>query len=183
MKGSTFLHHSDVCVYLRFFLITAVILLFMVPVPAAAGKDEGCKLNGSWIGYTDSGAWWMASPTGQNAANGINVLDVPGFDFTLEGAFPDVVNSSKLRGVWERTGGNTFAYTVIGFTVDGNGDAQYISKLTGTETILEGCDVMFLEHTTLQIYAPDADPFSDDPILDPMYFEDHYGFRMHVDLP
>lgn len=182
MKCSTYFNRSDACGFLRFFIISAVILMFMAPVPAAAGNDEGCKLNGSWIGYSGTGAWWMASPTGQNARHGINVLDVPGFDFTMGGAFP-VVNSSQLRGVWERTGGNTFAYTVIGFAVDSNGDAQYISKLSGTETIMEGCDVMFLEHTTLQIYAPDADPFSDDPILDPMYFPDHYGFRMHVDLP
>jgi hypothetical protein len=182
MKDSTFSDRGDLCHCMRFFIIFAVILLFAAPVPAAAGKDEGCKLNGSWIGYNDSGAWWMASPTGQNANNGINVLDVPGFDFTLGGAFP-VVNSSQLRGVWERTGGDTFAYTVIGFAVDGNGDAQYVSKLSGTETIMEGCDVMFLEHTTLQIYAPNADPFTDEPILDPMYFPDHYGFRMHVDLP
>jgi len=182
MKRSTFSNRSNVCGCLRLFISVAVILLFMAPISAAAGNDEGCKLNGSWIGYSDSGAWWMASPTGQNASHGVTVIDVPGFDFTLGGAFP-VVNSSQLRGVWERTGGNTFAYTVVGFAVDGNGDAQYVSKLTGTETIMEGCDVMFLEHTTLQIYAPDADPFSDEPILDPMYFPDHYGLRMHVDLP
>lgn len=182
MKRLTFSDRACVCGGMRFFIIVAVILLFLAPFPAVAGSEKGCKLNGSWIGYSDSGAWWMASPTGQNAKHGINVLDVPGFDFTLGGAFP-VVNSSHLRGVWERTGGNTFAYTVIGFAVDSNGDALYISKLTGTETILEGCDVMFLEHTTLQIYAPDADPFSDDPMLEPMYFPDHYGFRMQVDLP
>jgi hypothetical protein len=182
MKRSTFSDRCNVCDGLQFLGIFAVILLFLAPVPVAAGKEDGCKLNGSWIGYSDTGAWWMASPTGQNANHGINVLDVPGFDFTLEGAFP-AVNSSKLRGVWERTGGNTFAYTVIGFVVDINGDALYISKLSGTETIMEGCDVMFLEQTTLQIYAPDADPFSDDPILEPMHFPDHYGFRMHVDLP
>ncbi|NND57228.1 MAG: hypothetical protein HKN57_08240 [Xanthomonadales bacterium] len=182
MKRSIYSNRSDVCGFLRFFIFVAVILLLIAPVPVAADNGHGCKLNGSWIGYSDSGAWWMASPTGQNASHGINVLDVPGFDFTLEGAFP-AVNSSQLRGVWERTGGNTFAYTVIGFAVDSNGDALYISKLSGTETILEGCDVMFLENTTLQIYAPNADPFSDDPILDPMDFPNHYGFRMHVDLP
>ena len=182
MNRSTYYHRDNVLSSLKFFIVVAVMLLLMTPVPAAAGIEQSCKLNGSWIGYSDTGAWWMASPTGQSSKNGTTVLDVPGFDFTLGGAFP-VVKSSQLRGVWVRTGGNRFAYTVIGFAVDSNGDAQYVSKLTGTETIMDGCDVMFLEHTTLQIYAPDSDPFTDAPILDPMYFPDHYGFRMHVDLP
>lgn len=182
MKHSSYANCCNFPGFPQLFISVAVVLLLMAPIPATAGNGQGCKLNGSWIGFNETGAWWMASPTGQNASHGITVLDVPGFDFTLEGAFP-VENSSQLRGVWERTGGNTFAYTVIGFAVDSNGEALYISKLTGTETILQGCDVMFLEHTTLQIYAPDADPFSDDPILEPKYFPDHYGFRMHVDLP
>jgi hypothetical protein len=182
MRRSTFFDCDDISGRLRFFTLFTLILLFMAPAQVTAGNKGGCKLNGSWIGYNDSGAWWMASPTGYNAREGTTVLDVPGFDFTLEGAFP-VVNSSQLRGVWKRTGGNTFAYTVIGFGVNSDGEALYISKLTGTETIMENCDVMFLEQTTLQIYAPEADPFSDDPILDPIEFPDHYGFRMHVDLP
>jgi hypothetical protein len=97
--------------------------------------------------------------------------------------FPDAVQSSKLRGVWERTGPNSYAYTLVGFTLDANGGTQYISKLTGTETLSEDCNTMLLQNTYLQIYLPDADPFSDTPIIGPLYFPDHNGYRMKIDLP
>lgn len=189
------------------FLLSALVLMFAAP--ALAGNGYGpkgpngpgdpdvpklhCKILGSWIGYytiepdPTGDAWWVSTVTGQNANNGVAILDIPGFDATLavDGVptFPDVVQGTKLRGVWERTGSNTFAYTLIGFAVDAAGGTQYISKLTGTHTLSEDCNTMLLQDTYFQVYLPDADPFSDDPIIGPMYYPDHNAYRMMVDLP
>jgi len=155
------------------------------------GPHNGCKLYGSWLGYSAStgDAWWMSTVSGQNASAGTVVLEVPGFDITLpvgeppEPTFPGAIESTDLRGTWKRIDGNTFAYTVLGIVVDENGTTQYISKLTGTETLIDGCNTMFLENTALQIFLPQADPFEDTALIGPIPFPDHYGFRMKVDLP
>jgi len=155
------------------------------------GPRHGCQLYGSWLGYSAAtgDAWWMSTVSGQNAAGGTVVLEVPGFDITLPTGdspvqtFPDAVKSTDLRGTWKRIDSNSFAYTVLGIVVDENGVTQYISKLTGTETLLDECNTMFLENTALQIYLPQADPFTDEAFIGPIPFPDHYGFRMKVDLP
>lgn len=155
------------------------------------GPHEGCKLHGSWLGYSTStgDAWWMSTAGGQSAAAGTVVLEVPGFDMTLivgdppAPVFPFAFKATDLRGTWERIDANKFAYTVLGIVVDENGTTQYISKLTGSETLIDDCNTMFLENTALQIYAPQADPFADLPLIGPIPFPDHYGFRMKVDLP
>jgi hypothetical protein len=184
-------------------LLSALVMVLTAPAFASNGfKSKGhefygpkchCKVLGSWMGYytidpfPTGDAWWVSTITGQNAEHGISILDIPGFDptITVDGVptFPDAVKSSALRGVWERTGPYSYAYTLVGFTLDSNGGTQYISKLTGTETLSEDCNTMLLQNTYLQIYLPDADPFSDTPIIGPLYFPDHNGYRMKIDLP
>lgn len=172
-------------------LLSSLILILAVPALASEGPKDGCKLLGSWLGYSTAtgDAWWMSTISGQNASAGTVVLEVPGFDVTFPVGdppiqiFPNAVKMTDLKGTWERTGGNTFAYTVLGIVVDENGVTQYIAKLSGTETVFEGCDTMFLEHTTLQLFLPAANPFADDPLIGPVPFPDHYGYRMKVDLP
>ena len=179
--------------------IAALILMLSVPALASGGLKnqasegpfEGCKLLGSWLGYSTStgDAWWMSTASGQNAAGGTLVLEVPGFDVTLPAGsppvptFPNAIAGTDLRGTWVRTGSNSFAYTVLGIAVDEYGATQYISKLTGTETLIDECNTMFLENTALQIFLPMMDPFTDSPIIGPIPFPDHYGYRMKVDLP
>ncbi len=148
-------------------------------------------MHGSWIGYSTAtgDAWWLSTASGQSAAAGTVVLEVPGFDVTLPAGnpstatFPNAIKGTDLRGTWERIDGNTFTYTVLGMTVSESGATQYISKLSGTETLMDECNTMFLENTELQIYLPQADPFVDTPLIGPIAFPDHYGFRMKVDLP
>jgi hypothetical protein len=159
--------------------------------PGPNQEVEGCKLHGSWFGYepTIGDAYWMSTASGQSASAGTLVLEVPGFDITLTAGdpptatFPDALKITDLRGTWERIDGNTFAFTVLGIVVDESGVTQYIAKLTGTDTLSDECNTMFIENTKLQIYLPQADPFADAPLIGPMPYPDHYGFRMKVDLP
>jgi len=153
------------------------------------GPKDGCKLIGSWYGMSSQylTIYWLSTMSGQSSAQGGVALEVPGFDVTLTmgdvTAFPDAVDMTTIRGVWERTSGNTFEYTGLSIASDADGIPQYIGKLTGTETLSEDCNTMFLEQTYLQVFAPDADPFEDDPLFAPVPFPDHYGYRMETDLP
>lgn len=168
--------------------ITALSMILVAPMANANGAKEGCKPLGSWMGYTTEGsAWWVSTISGQNASEGVAILDVPGFDPTLPvddvPTFPTVTDITLLRGVWERTGGNTFSYTMTAIALDDDGNAVYISKLTGRETLSEDCNTMYLEDNYLQIFLPAADPFSDDPIIGPIFYPNHHAYRMMVDLP
>ena len=170
-------------------LAGSLALTWAAPV-LADGQAQDCKLIGSWIGYSgyDGTAWWMSTASGQNADHGTSVLQVPGFDPRLEiapdvYAFPDAVASGFLQGVWKKTDGRNYAYSLLAIATNADGETLWLGKLAGTQTLLEGCDVMLLEQNTLSIFAPDADPFGDEPLFDPIPFPDHYGYRMHVDLP
>jgi hypothetical protein len=116
-------------------------------------------------------------------------MEAPEFGVTIlagdppTAIFPDAVKITDFRGTWERIDGNTFAYTVLGIAVDENGATQYIAKLTGTETLSDECNTMFVANTKIQIYLPQADPFADAPLIGPIPVPDHYAFRMKVDLP
>jgi hypothetical protein len=186
------------CRTLEVFKFTALLSLALIMLPLAANANgpggpeepkDGCKLLGSWYGYdTDTlNVWWLSTASGQSSSQGTVILEVPGFDATLPvddiPTFPDVVGMTALRGVWKRTSGNTFEYTVLGIAVDAAGQSHYVGKLTGTETLSEDCGTMFLQETYLQIYLPNMDPFSDNAIAGPIPFPDHYGYRMEVDLP
>lgn len=181
--------------------LTALLSLAVILLPLAAYANgeggpggpaepkDGCKPLGSWFGYQPATLeiWWLSTVTGQSASHGAIALEVPGFDPTLpvEGipTFPDVVKFSTTRAVWNRTSGNTFEYTGLGIAVDALGQPHYIAKLTGAQTLSDECDTMFVHETFMQIYPPSANPFEDDPVIGPIPFPDHYGYRMEVDLP
>ena len=153
------------------------------------GQEDCCKVIGSWYGWSHQYdvIYWLSTISGQNSAHGGVALEVPGFDVTLTvddvPTFPNAVEMTTIRGVWERTSGNTFDYTGLGIATDADGLPVYTGKLTGKHTLSEDCNTMFLEETYLQIFAPNADPFEDDPLFPPIFFLDHYGYRMQTDLP
>ncbi|HUV12676.1 MAG TPA: hypothetical protein VMY18_03475 [Acidobacteriota bacterium] len=140
-----------------------IVIVFLVTSPVSAKSDEGCKLQGSWLGSGADGGRWIATYHGQSASSGTNDLDLF-MDPTLGGLFPDAVKTSSWRGVWERTGGNTFKYTLIVLGLDGSGAVNWILKNSGDKTLTEDCNLMVVEGT-LEVFSPDVDPFEGDPLL------------------
>lgn len=163
--------------HLAFLLTTALAL------PLNAFGDGGCHYIGSWFGYSaDEDVSWISQAVGPNSAGGTLVLDLPGFDMTFGGLF-DVVDASKLRGAWERTGGNTFRYGVISFATNLDGDAVYAARLTGDLEVIGECDVLHVANTWLTIYILDAenDPvpvWDREPDIGPLPFAPHNGYRI-----
>jgi len=167
---------------MKFFIrlvLTTFILMFAAPVFAGEKSEADCKLLGSWMGYDASGsAWWTSTADGQSASHGTLNLEVPGSVLF----FPDAMSVTELRGVWKKTGGNTYDWTVIGFPYDVIATTLVLVRLSGKDTISEGCDTVFVSDVVMEVFLPDADLNSDIPIsISP--FPDHWGHRIKLSLP
>lgn len=152
---------------------------------SAGGPGKGCSMLGTWFGVEGADSTvlsgWVVNAMGSSANSGINNLEYPTFDATLGVGLP-AVRMSTLRGAWERTGGNTFTYTMIGSGVAADGlTTVWIGKLSGNITISDDCN---REHITavLEVFSPTESPF-DGVRLFKVDLPDHYGYRAYVNLP
>lgn len=163
---------------------TAIALIFtgLIAFPTQGlAAEPSCSYIGSWYGYTQDGSTieWTINVNGQSQASGTNNLDDLVFDPKLGGAFPNAVKMTPLKGVWNKTGDKTFAITMLGYAVDGNGGVQYYSKMSGTVTILDDCNKDYLE-LTMEFFLPNQNPFGDTAYY-AVNLPNHYGYRMRVD--
>lgn len=166
---------------MRKIILSLMTVAMLGAAPLGFAADSACKLNGGWIGYFGNVAGWTAIADGVANSSGTITIAYPALDPTLFGAFPTAVRVSTLQGVWERTGGKTFAYTTIGIAVDAQGTTLWIGKLSGTETMQIGCDVELVT-ATFSVYPPNANPFEDPPLLE-LPQAPHYGYRMAPPAP
>lgn len=162
-------------------------ILLATPIGALAGGD--CEYIGSWFGYDSGGnISWMSQANGKNSSHGTMLLELPGFDITFYGAFPDAVKSTTtLKGAWKRTGGHTFSYAAMGFATDLGGEAVWAARLSGDVTIGEDCNTLAVNNTFLWFYAVEAsDPipiWDQTPDYGPIPFAPHGGFRVELEVP
>jgi hypothetical protein len=86
--------------------------------------------------------------------------------------------------MWERTGGNTFMYTLILFGVDGSGSLTWVLKNSGNKTLTEDCNLMSIQ-SSIEIFLPGVDPFEGDPVIciPPPTEPSSWEVRMRVDPP
>lgn len=164
-------------------LFIGSLLFILGSAGAFAAKQEGCQFQGSWIGYNESGAYWVSTADGQSSSSGTYKLESPGFDATLGGMFSTASGGSVFRGMWERIDDHTFGVTVVGLVVDNLGNTLYIIKLSGIDTLSMDCASMSI-HSTIEFFFGNEDPF--DPTATPFYTAyspPHLGYRMRVDPP
>jgi hypothetical protein len=163
-------------------LLTFLMMCMAAPGLAAAGDArKDCSLLGTWFGTdptTHVLTGWMVSVTGQSNNEGTNNLEYPVFDPTLGGGFSNAVRLSTLRGVWERTGGRTFAYSFMGMAVDTTNMPVWIGKVTGTIGLSEDCRTEAIT-ASLAVYLPNVSPFDGAPYFT-MPLPDHYGYRYEL---
>jgi hypothetical protein len=154
-------------------------LIFAVPVCAGADNNVDCKLIGSWVGYDANGAvWWTSTLDGQNASQGTANLETPG----AVAFFPGAAAVTELKGVWKRTGGDTYDWTMLGFAYDAFGTTLTLGKLSGKDTISQDCNTVYVTDVAMEVFLPTADVNTDAPIAT-VPFPDHEGHRIQVDLP
>ena len=127
------------------YFLSIGIAFLMASGVAAAGKRDGCNPQGSWISYDDGMPTWIAGLHGQSASSGTNELEYPAFGVNF-GTPPTA--GTKMRGVWERTGGNTFVYTMLGYSFDSaDGTPTWMNRMSGTLTLGEDCNSMAVTAT------------------------------------
>lgn len=163
-------------------LVASLLTVISVSSFAGGGPASGCKNLGSWLGYDQLGsAWWMTTADGQNASHGTLNLEAPGAVAFFPGAFA----VTEMRGVWEKISGDRIAWTVVGFAYDAAGTTLALARLSGKHTSSEDCNTEYLTDTFMEVFAPDANIETDEPIAT-MPFPDHAGYRVKLvtfDLP
>ena len=150
---------------------------------AAEQPKAGCSVQGSWMSADVNGFQSLLTDIGESGSSGTQAVELFGAfaDPTLGGQFQGGVKISTLRGVWERTGGNTFAYTQIWYSLDAAENILWIGKNSGTKTLSEDCNLMEVD-STLEFFSPTENPFGGTPFfveeLDTLNYH-----RMRVDPP
>ena len=150
------------------------VVLLAAPAMGATGQNNGCSLQGSWMGTGN--IQLLTTYNGQSVSSGTIIGELPGFDPTLGGTFPNAVTLTSLRGVWERTGGNTFVYSQVGYALDATGKIVWIGKNSGNKLLTEDCNLMKIE-STLAVSSPDGTPLFCAPV------ETIYLHRITIDPP
>ena len=147
------------------------------PAPAPVA-DTSCQLLGTWFGIASPEnpvlTGWMVSVTGQNSSHGTNNLEYPTFDPTLGIGLP-AVRVSTLRGVWQRTGGNTFTYSFMGMGVAADNSPVWIGRVSGNITLSDDCDTEYIT-ATMEVFDAAVSPFEGAPIM-AVPLAPHYGKR------
>lgn len=154
-------------------------------IAMAGGHGRSCSLLGTWFGVQGPESTvlsgWVVTATGSSANRGTNNLEYPTFDASLGIGLP-AVRLSTLRGAWERTGGKTFTYTMIGTGVAADGiTAVYIGKLSGTITLSDDCNREYIT-AVFEVFSPEASPFDGERLFR-NDLPDHHGYRAFVNLP
>jgi len=117
-------------------------MLMAASTLAAARQDDGgCNPQGSWMSIYEEGIpSWVGSVNGQSSSSGTDELEAPSFIFYP--GLPAAVGMTHMRGPWNRTGGNTFDYTMIGYAYGAGGIPSYVTRMNGTKTLSEDCNFM-----------------------------------------
>ena len=169
-------------------LVVSAIFALALAIPGAAiagGGGKNCSNHGTWFGVNNFDdllpTGWLVTVTGRSGDHGVNVLDFPTFDLTLDNIFPQAVDASTTQGVWRRTGGRTFDYSFSMLVVDANSELVYSARVSGTATLEKDCMSetitaymkVFLAGTSM--FKEDTTPYAEFPL------PTHYGYRYTLD--
>jgi hypothetical protein len=159
--------------------ILAACLFGASGMATAAGTGNDCSPLGTWLEVkpgTHELAGFLSTVIGQSNNQGTMIVENPGFGAALGGLFPGSVDGSQDRGVWERTGGRTFKYTLVGTHVDSSGVIVWIRKFNGTITMTDNCKTEKIT-AVMAVYQGTDDPFEGTPMFE-VDLGDLYAHRL-----
>jgi hypothetical protein len=163
---------------MRTLVCTAIVALFPFTTAIADDKagEQGCTPKGTWVG-TFEGVPVMTITYGhESAQTGTLIIDLPSFDPTFGGQMAGVKSSSAARGIWKKTGGNTWFYTALIIGAAPNGATVYVAKISGPVEATNRCTSITIS-TMLDVFHPNGDPWFSMPLAD------HGGHPMMVTIP
>lgn len=168
-------------------LLVGLVIVFGLAIPSAASDDgskKGCSIQGTWYGVNNLDdkelTGWATTVSGKSEQHGTNVLEYPTFDVTFGGLFPTADDASANRGVWIRTGGNTFTYSFMTVIVDVNNNHVGSVRTSGDVVVGNNCMTETIT-ATFDFFYHDDNPFEDDPFYSITPQDPHYGYRFTLD--
>lgn len=154
------------------------IVLGLITMPGLANPMGSCRFEGSFIGFEEGGnAYWISNSQGHSASEGTVILETLIDPATLSFLIPGAVDHTEFRGVWRRIDGNTIRLVMVALAFNEIRQTVGIAKLVNTDQLDEDCTKVLILESTLEVYAPDANPFSD-PYLFAMPMNPHEGYRV-----
>jgi len=148
--------------------IKMIVALFAVMLAGTAfAGDNGCKLQGTWIGETP---YPLPDDTPMDPTDDIYYMlkfftvyhgtgDTEGTD-VIEWINPvpgPSIGWSNVRGIWKKIGPNKYSYTAIGYMFNvATGDIVQIVRHGGTK-LLTDCNTMEVT-SGIEYLAPDMTP-------------------------
>lgn len=167
---------------LRLGFLTILLASFGAAGVATAGEGgKDCSPIGTWLQVnpdTHVLAGFLSTTNGQSSEGGTLNIENPGFGLTLYGLFPNAVKGSSDRGVWQRTGGMTLKYSVMGTAIDSSGAIVWIRRISGTATILDDCMTEKIT-AVMAVYLPTDNAFEGAPLFE-VDLGDLYAYRVTV---
>ncbi len=156
----------------------AILLPFATARAADPGTEQGCTPSGTWVGTFEGTPVMTITYGHESAQSGTLVIDLPSFDPALGHPLQlaGVKASSAARGIWRKTGGNTwyFKALIIG-SVPGGGPV-YWATIYGPVVARNKC-------TSISIQTWMDVKFANGETSVGNYLGEHGGFPMTVQLP
>ncbi|MHC4519796.1 MAG: ester cyclase, partial [Planctomycetota bacterium] len=130
---------------------------------------EEWPLDGTWFGTNSHGHAIVLTitPLGPENDRFVCALDIA-HDPSFGGMFPGTIAATNMRGMYVKTGLNTYDFTIMsyGLAEPAEGEAArqvvYIQVVSG-QFILTDENTFASDLYTAALYAPDQDPFGDEP--------------------
>jgi len=127
------------------------------------------SLAGTWFGTNSLGhaVLLTVTPLGPDNDRFAASLDIA-HDPSFGGMFPGTIAATNMRGTYVKTGLNRYAFTVMSYGLGEPAEGEtarpvvYISVVSG-EGVLTDKDTQRADLYTAAAYAPDQDPFGDEP--------------------
>lgn len=167
-------------------LVGILMLGLVVPGVASAGWfNWGCPYQGTWFGVqgpeNSAPAGWMVTTEGKSHWYGTNNLVFTADSFDPKSVHPAAVQTTTMRGNWMRIGYNTLTYTTTGLALGADGKMLYIAKVSGFVKISEDCNSIHIKDNVIEIYPPNENPFTGNPIGE-ILDQEFFGNRAYVDV-
>ncbi len=169
-------------------LVVCIVVFAMISAPALAGEPDteqksrnACKLGGAWFGENALGPW-TAVVVENTRQSGTVVIDWAGGTGEFFGICSGAVAISNGLGVWEKTGPRSFSFTGISFSIDADSNIVCTWKNSGWGELDPGCETGWL-NATIEFFAPDANPFEEEPYYAIPAGDDSLFVVMTVDHP
>jgi hypothetical protein len=110
--------------------------VFALPGTAQAGPPNACSLEGTWIGqYLGQFDVYLMNVHGRTPISG--TLDVAFFGFPPPAP---ATQSSGAKGVWQRRGPGTYAFTMLNYLSDASHNVVIRYRSTARVELSEDCN-------------------------------------------